>query len=759
MIRSLVVTLLLPLAAVAQEKKGTQYAFLVGCSGYSETQLKPLPYTVNDIDQFRQALLETGFEADHIKMLHDKQGIRFLPEKKKILKEFATLLNGLKPEDTMIVALSGHGVHFKDDPTGFFCPLDADLKDKTTLIPFEGKEGLFDQLKACKAKRKLMIVNACRNDPSSNRALAAEKIDLDDAAPEIVPEGVAAIYSCRAGQKSYYDPKKQAGIFFDHVTRAWRGEYAKGEQRSTIEDFFREVSTRTKADADTAFGEAQVPEVKREYKEEWRVPVSRLAAEFREYVAATRAPAFFAGQKWLTQAGPKRFDDWQRLAKAGNATAMLLTAVCLMNGAGAPPDDREGAEWVRKAADLGFAPAMTMLGARHRLSGQPGDSVLAMAWFRKAADRGDAGAMNQIGSCHDHGFGGAKDAAAAAEWYQKALDAGHVPAAFNLALLYELTLKDQVAAVAWHRKAAALGWPAAMTKLGAFAQHGTGVPKDPTVAVEWYRKAAETGDAFGMTNLGYCLLNGIGTAKDETAAADWYRKAADLGNTFAMTYMGILHETGTGAAKDPTAAADWYRKAAAGGDAAGMTRYGAVLQTGFGVTKDEKAAVEWFRKAAAAGDVNGMRQLGVAYQHGLGVAQDYKPAVEWLRKAADAGDGAAMHGLGYLLEKGLGADKDETAAVAQYLKAAGLGNVAAKTNLGYCYTYGIGVALDATKATTWYRQAAEAGEPVAMRSYADKLERGYGVPQDLTAAVEWYRKAAKQGDAFSQQRLTQMGLK
>ena len=54
-----------------------------------------------------------------------------------------------------VVALSGHGVHFKGDRVGYFCPVDAKLTDKGTLIPMEGEGGLFDLLKACPARRKL----------------------------------------------------------------------------------------------------------------------------------------------------------------------------------------------------------------------------------------------------------------------------------------------------------------------------------------------------------------------------------------------------------------------------------------------------------------------------------------------------------------------------------------------------------------------------------------------------------------------------
>lgn len=262
--------LLAPGPALAQGK-GAQYAFLVACSGYDQKELKPLPYTQNDLEEFRKALLDTGFAADNIKVLHDKAERRYLPERGKILQELDLLLAGLRADDAVVVALSGHGVHFKGEPTGYFCPLDAKLADRATLIPMDGKGGLFERLKACKAGRKLLLVNACRNDPASDLAQAAKQVDLDDEDAEKVPEGVAALYSCRQGQKSYYDPEREMGLFFIHLCKAWRGGYQQGDGEFTLEDVFRQVEVETKKDADRRFGAAQVPEVRRQYAGTWKL--------------------------------------------------------------------------------------------------------------------------------------------------------------------------------------------------------------------------------------------------------------------------------------------------------------------------------------------------------------------------------------------------------------------------------------------------------------------------------------------------------
>ena len=273
MCRLLAVLLLLPSLVVAQEKPGTNYAFLVSCGEkYNKAQLHPLPKSFRDVDDYRKALEATGFEAENIVFLHDKtaEPERFLPEKAKILKELKLLLASVEAKDTLVVALSGHGLHFTGDKTSYFCPLDAKVGDKATMIPMDGEGGLFPLLKTCKAKRKLLVVGACRNDPVK-ATLAAEQVDLDLLDPDEVPEGIVALYSCKAGQKSYFEAQKDRSFFYDHLVRAWQGEYHPGEDKVSLEAIFDQVKTKTSAAVRREYAEAQVPEVRREYQGEWLV--------------------------------------------------------------------------------------------------------------------------------------------------------------------------------------------------------------------------------------------------------------------------------------------------------------------------------------------------------------------------------------------------------------------------------------------------------------------------------------------------------
>ncbi len=274
------------LTAQAGAGKGVRYAFLVGCSRYDKSEFRELPFTGNDVERFRQALLATGFGGDDVVVLRDGTDNpgRYLPEKAKILRELDLLLDGLRPQDTLVVALSGHGLQFKGDPVSYFVPVDGRVADKKSLLPLSGPGGLYEKLKACKAKRKLLIVNACRNDPTVSLDFAANKVQLaDEDRDGEVPEGIAAIYSCSAGQKSYYDPDRKIALFFEHVIKAWQGEYSGG-MPVTVDAFLEQVRARTKADANRTLGRSQVPTVVREYRGEW---IITAAAELPKRPADT----------------------------------------------------------------------------------------------------------------------------------------------------------------------------------------------------------------------------------------------------------------------------------------------------------------------------------------------------------------------------------------------------------------------------------------------------------------------------------------
>src|SRR5262249_26550989 len=122
-------------------RAGEKYALLVGVRNYCEAEeLNPLNYPEQDVTEFAAVLQAGGWNKDHVVLMTHSEGVknvRYLPLKERIRREMHLLLKGLQPDDTILVGFAGHGVHFEDEASGYFCPMDAQLDRRETLLSFQ----------------------------------------------------------------------------------------------------------------------------------------------------------------------------------------------------------------------------------------------------------------------------------------------------------------------------------------------------------------------------------------------------------------------------------------------------------------------------------------------------------------------------------------------------------------------------------------------------------------------------------------------
>lgn len=190
---------------------------------------------------------------------------------------------------------------------------------------------------------------------------------------------------------------------------------------------------------------------------------------------------------------------------------------------------------------------------------QAGDYAIALEQWAPLAAAGDADAAFGLGLIYDNGHGVARDAEAAAVWYQRAAEAGHIGAAFNLGNLYRTgdgVALDAALATRWWRQAAEGGLGLAQVNLGVAYQKGEGVEHDDVQAVAWYRRAADAGEASGAFYLGVAYENGIGLPIDLAEARRWYQKARDGGDPRAAERLAILAGAAQSAGEEPVPEAE-----------------------------------------------------------------------------------------------------------------------------------------------------------------------------------------------------------
>ncbi|WP_165220612.1 tetratricopeptide repeat protein [Aquisphaera insulae] len=240
---------------------GDTYAFLVGVSEYErKDEVKALRFASDDVIAFGGVLRNAGVPARNIVLMHDRQtNPRFRPSGKNILREIHLLLATLEPEDSLVVAMAGHGVEIGRDGESFFLPADADLKDPATLISIKT---FSEEIEKSQAGLKLLLVDACRNDPEADNARGLGVTMKPPRLPSDVPlpRGSAALFSCNSEQRSFEDPVLRHGIFFNQVIRAWSGDAdLDRDRRITLEELETFVRRETKTHARDALSAIQTP--------------------------------------------------------------------------------------------------------------------------------------------------------------------------------------------------------------------------------------------------------------------------------------------------------------------------------------------------------------------------------------------------------------------------------------------------------------------------------------------------------------------
>ncbi len=280
--------------------RSENYAFLVAVGDYDVDQLKPLAYSRRDIQVFAQTLEASGFKPENIVLMHDDLKVlkqrRFFPEAEKIRKEFELLLSSVDEGDSLIVAFSGHGVQFEKDERNYFCPADTDLEDPDHAKLISLKE-IYDKLEQCPADRKLLLVDACRNDPQSKLAKSRQTVKLNSITrPQVepVPKGIVALFSCSAGQESFEWPELQHGIFFHHILSGWNGEADTGDAELSLDELVAYTRKSTQTFARLKLGRVQTPQLKGEFNGTWVLrKESNAARAFTNSIGMTfnRIPA------------------------------------------------------------------------------------------------------------------------------------------------------------------------------------------------------------------------------------------------------------------------------------------------------------------------------------------------------------------------------------------------------------------------------------------------------------------------------------
>jgi hypothetical protein len=366
-------------------KKAQRYALLIGVNDYSPP-LGKLEYCQRDMTDLRAHLEAAGFAKGNITFMNDQAtDSRKRPSKANIEGELRLRLQLANPDDIVLVAFSGHGLQI--DGQSYLCPSDARLDANSSLIAIND---LYAQLEKCQASQKVLIVDACRNEPIV-RGFKSGKL-ADDLAMQVhaPPKGLIVLSSCEAGQFSAEDPKLKHGVFMHYLMQGLKGAAdvdseigGNSNGRISLDELYFYAHEKTKRHVAESHGIVQRPVLKGEIIGRFDVALVPAADRVIKPSAGDLATGGFSAADSRLSAGSNH-----RLLKQGDASlaasdrdgaiaayTLLLADTSIDDEVRSEALQKRGAAYVARSASGDLTKALT----DHLAAGLPGMTLTVRA--------------------------------------------------------------------------------------------------------------------------------------------------------------------------------------------------------------------------------------------------------------------------------------------------------------------------------------------------------------------------------------------
>ncbi|KAL4995545.1 hypothetical protein BDV10DRAFT_128625 [Aspergillus recurvatus] len=275
--------------------------------------------------------------------------------------------------------------------------------------------------------------------------------------------------------------------------------------------------------------------------------------------------------------------------------------------------------------------------------------------IKKLVSAGYPDAQFYMADCYGQGLLGLQnDPKEAFSLYHSAAKQNHAQAAYRVAVCCEIgqeegggTKRDPFKAVQWYKRAASLGDPPAMYKMGMILLKGLlGQARNPREGISWLKRASERADEENPHALHeLALLYASATdndivIRDEAYASQLLHQASELGYKYSQFRLGQAYEYGQlGCPVDARQSIMLYSAAAAQGEhQSELALSGWYLTGAEGILQQsDTEAYLWARKAAASGLAKAEYAMGYFTETGIGVTAHLEDAKRWYWRAAAQG--------------------------------------------------------------------------------------------------------------------------
>src|SRR5206468_767233 len=126
-------------------------------------------FAARDATELAGLLTGQGFRAVLLTAEASVQDSALRPTRANIEDHLGRLLGQFRKGDTLIVAFAGHGLKFDGGQDAYFCPQDGKpFQDEAATLVSLGQ--VYRRLDRAFQGNKVLLVDACRNDPQSRGA-------------------------------------------------------------------------------------------------------------------------------------------------------------------------------------------------------------------------------------------------------------------------------------------------------------------------------------------------------------------------------------------------------------------------------------------------------------------------------------------------------------------------------------------------------------------------------------------------------------
>ncbi len=208
---------------------GNRWAIVVGVDRYADAKIPPLSGAVADAGAIRDVLIESAeFPASQVLALLSDGAAK--PTQIAILDTLEEVKHAARPGDLLLFFFAGHGIEV--DGRRYMLTYDAQCCSagsikSTALLA----STLMQELESIKVTHRIIMIDACRNDPTKPGKQPNVADESFEAAFTLQPAsegGLRATFlSSSRGQSAYEWGEKSRGFFSYFIEQGMRGEAAQ----------------------------------------------------------------------------------------------------------------------------------------------------------------------------------------------------------------------------------------------------------------------------------------------------------------------------------------------------------------------------------------------------------------------------------------------------------------------------------------------------------------------------------------------------